>query len=168
MSEHISKVQENARANGSTFQIVVFRLGQEEYALQIGQIKEVVLTPSITTMPQSPEYIKGVSNIRGNIIAIVDLEERFGLKNKQAEIVEGKYTLVVESEEFKMGVLVKDVPNTMAIAESAVDQSLMSGDDQGYVKGIVKLDKRLIILIDIFKVMSSKDLNQSFNRVAAA
>jgi purine-binding chemotaxis protein CheW len=60
------------------------------------------------------------------------------------------------------------VPNTMAIAESAVDQSLMSNDDQSYIKGIVKLDKRLIILIDIFKVMTTKDLNQSFNRVAAA
>src|SRR5687767_8957649 len=168
MSDHMSKVQENAKGAVSSFQIVVFRLGDEEYALQIGQIKEVVRTPSITSMPQSPDYIKGVSNIRGNIIAIVDLEERFGLKNKDAQAINGKYTLVVESEEFKMGVLVKDVPNTMAIAENAVDQSLISNDDQGYIKGIVKLDKRLIILIDIFKVMSTKDLNQSFNRVAAA
>jgi purine-binding chemotaxis protein CheW len=168
MSEQMSKVQDNAKGAASTFQIVVFRLGHEEYALQIGQIKEVVQTPSITSMPQSPEYIKGVSNIRGNVIAIVDLEERFGLKSKDADNVSGKYTLVVESEEFKMGVLVKDVPNTMAIAESAVDQSLMSNDDQSYIKGIVKLDKRLIILIDIFKVMTTKDLNQSFNRVAAA
>lgn len=154
---------------GATMQIVVFKLGQEEYALQIGQIKEVVQTPAITTMPQSPSYVRGVANIRGNIIAIVDLEERFGLRAKtEGQQNDGNYTLVVASDELKMGVLVRDVPNTLAIGESAIDQSISNADEQSYIKGIVKLDKRLIILIDIFKTMSGKELGHSVNRGVAA
>jgi purine-binding chemotaxis protein CheW len=151
---------------GRSFQIVVFKLGTEEYALQIGQIKEVVLTPTITRMPQTPEHIKGVANIRGNIIAIVDLQERFGLGASNGSV--GRYTLVVESEEFKMGVLVPDVPNTLAISESAIDQSIMNVEgEHNYIKGIVKLESRLIILIDIFKVMELKDIGQTLGKTAA-
>jgi purine-binding chemotaxis protein CheW len=67
-----------------------------------------------------------------------------------------------------MGVLVRDVPNTLAIAESAVDQSIVSGDEQSYIKGIVKLEGRLIILIDIFKVMTQKDFGVSLSKNVAA
>lgn len=161
----LNQTKDNQTAQGRTFQIVVFKLGSEEYALQIDQIKEVVLTPTITRMPQTPEHIKGVANIRGNIIAIVDLRERFGLGENNGV---GKYTLVVESEQFKMGVLVPEVPNTLAISESAVDQSLMNMEgEHNYIKGIVKLDTRLIILIDIFKVMELKDIGQTLGKSAA-
>ena len=154
----------------NTFQIIVFKQGNEEYALQIDQIKEVVLTPSITKMPQTPSFIKGVANIRGNIIAIVDLEDKFGVVNKEESVKNaGKYTLVVESEEYKMGILVKDVPNTLAISESDMDQTVIgANDEQSYIKGIVKLGNRLIILIDIFKIMSAKEINQAFHRSIAA
>jgi purine-binding chemotaxis protein CheW len=168
MSENTVETEKKL-ANHSKMQIVVFRLGQEEYALQIDQIKEVVKTPAITPMPQSPKYIKGVSNIRGNIIAIVDLEERFSLEQHATEQsgTKGEYTLVVESDEVKMGVLVRDVPNTLAIADSAIDRSMIGVDDQGYVKGIVKIDKRLIILIDIFKVMSQRETSATLQKSAA-
>lgn len=156
----MSKTEEGKnKTNDKMIQIVVFRLGDEDYALQIDQIKEVVRTPSVTPMPQSPKYIRGVANIRGNIIAIVDLEERFGLATRS--LVDGDsrghYTLVVESEDFKMGILVRDVPNTLAIGESSIDTTMMSSDDQGYIRGIVKVEKRLIILIDIFRIIEHKE-----------
>jgi purine-binding chemotaxis protein CheW len=69
MSTNVQDAAKTQNNHSRTFQIVVFRLGHEEYALPIAQIKEVVQTPSITNIPQSPECIKGVSNIRGNIIA---------------------------------------------------------------------------------------------------
>lgn len=170
MSATQNTATKDVSSGGRTFQIVVFRLGTEEYALSIEQIKEVVLTPNVTKMPQSASYIRGVSNIRGNIIAIVDLEERFGVSNRTVEEGNfGKYTLVVESDEFKMGILVKDVPNTLAISESVVDQSVMTVEgENSYIKGIVKLDSRLIILIDIFKIMTAKELGQSMNKTVAA
>lgn len=152
-------------------QIVVFKLGQEEYGMPIDQIKEVVITPAITRMPQTPEFVKGVANIRGNIIAILDLETKFGLPPSAGNgRSDSNFTLVIESEEFKMGVLVKEVPNTLSISRSAIEESVFAGEglnDQSYITGIVKLDKRLIIMIDIFRVISEQDSRQIFRKQAA-
>src|SRR5215831_2270733 len=139
----------------STQQIVVFKLGQEEYGLNIDQIKEVVITPTVTRMPQTPHYIKGVANIRGNVIAMLDLEEKFGLQQSKERPNGDNFTLVIESEEYKMGILVREVPNTLSVSSSSIEETIFTGDhqsEQSYVTGIVKLDKRLIIMIDIFKV----------------
>jgi purine-binding chemotaxis protein CheW len=164
----VTNQQTEAKKSG-TFQIIVFKQGTEEYALQIDQIKEVVMTPAITKMPQTPVYIKGVANVRGSIIAIIDLEEKFGVKTEHA-LNTGNYTLVVESDEYKMGILVKEVPNTLAISYSDMEQGVLgTGDgEQSYIKGIVKLGGRLIILIDIFKIMSSKEVSSVFQKSVAA
>lgn len=142
-------------------QIVVFKLGEEEYGLPIEQIKEVVITPTITKMPQTPSFVKGVANIRGNIIAILDLEEKFGLfREKKDDSFGSNFTLVIESEDYKMGVLVREVPNTLSISSRSIEETVFTGDpqaDQSYISGIVKLDKRLIIMIDIFKVINEQE-----------
>jgi purine-binding chemotaxis protein CheW len=137
-------------------QIVVFKLGNEEYGLHIDQIKEVVITPTITRMPQTQSYVKGVANIRGNVIAIFDLEERFDLE-RTIQTQGSKYTLVVESEDVKLGLLVNEVPNTVSVNSSDLDESVGiindSNAETNYIKGIIKSGERLIILIDIFKVI---------------
>jgi len=156
--------------NYDTYQLIVFKQGQEEYALHIDQIKEVVITPNITKMPQSASYIKGVANIRGNIIAILDLEERFGLSKSNVEAVNSSknYTLVIESEDFKVGILVKEVPNTLAINANEIDENVNIVQDanveQNYIKGIVKVKNRLIILIDIFKVMTLNEVHSAMGK----
>lgn len=163
--------EKEIKENEQKSQLIVFRLGDEEYGLQIGQIKEVVPTPHITRLPQTPPYVKGVANIRGNIIAVVDLEEKFGLKNDSDEAA-NNYTLVVESDEVKMGVLVRELPNTLNVKQSQIEDSaniIQDGAaDQSYIKGIVKLDDRLIIMLDVFKTMSESELNGVFknNKVA--
>src|SRR4051812_22040909 len=146
-------------------QLIVFKQGQEEYGLTIDQIKEVVITPHITRMPQTPSYVKGVANIRGNIIAIIDLEEKFGLRSPSVETTTvGNYTLVVESDEFKIGILVKEVPNTLTVSEADIEETtnlVHDGTTEGnYLKGVVKVKDRLIILMDIFKVMRQSDIRQ--------
>lgn len=149
------KHKETSNVTSRSLQIVVFKLGVEEYGLQIDQIKEVVITPNITRIPQSPSYVKGVANIRGNVIAIFDLENRFNLTHAQMQ--GGKYTLVVESEDVKMGLLVNEVPNTVSVNSSDLDESVGiindASSDSNYIKGIIKTGERLIILIDIFKVI---------------
>lgn len=153
-----------------TLQIVVFKLGQEEYGLHIDQIKEVVITPTITKMPQTPSYVRGVANIRGNVIAIFDLEDRFNLTRSNVQDSANKYTLVVESEDVKMGLLVKDVPNTVSVNASDLDESVGIINDANaetnYIKGIIKTGERLIILIDIFKVIEHEMLH-SLKKAAA-
>jgi purine-binding chemotaxis protein CheW len=155
-------------SHARNLQIVVFKLGQEEYGLRIDQIKEVVITPVITRMPQMPVFVKGVANIRGNIIAILDLEEKFGLLRSHGSASSGNhFTLVIESDEYKMGILVREVPNTLSIAEASIEDSIFTGDhqaEQSYITGIVKLEKRLIIMIDIFKVINEQEASQLFKK----
>jgi purine-binding chemotaxis protein CheW len=168
MAEH-SKSTEHTKNTHRSLQIVVFKLGNEEYGLHIDQIKEVVITPNITKMPQTPSYVKGVANIRGNVIAIFDLEERFNLTRTIQERG-SKYTLVVESEDVKMGLLVTEVPNTVSVNASDLDESVGIINDanaeSNYIKGIIKAGNRLIILIDIFKVID-QEMTNSLKKAAA-
>jgi purine-binding chemotaxis protein CheW len=158
----------SATGNNHTKQIVVFKLGEEEYGLSIDQIKEVVITPNITRMPQTPSFVKGVANIRGNIIAILDLEEKFGLvRSVDTSNMGNNYTLVIESDEYKMGILVREVPNTLSVSLANIEDTIFTGDqqpEQSYITGIIKLDKRLIIMIDIFKVITEQETHQLFKR----
>ena len=169
-------IQEKTTAGITTgnFQIIVFKQGEEEYALHIDQIKEVVITPTITRMPQTPSFVRGVANIRGNIIAIVDLEEMFGLKRTIPMAIGtnhlGKnFTLVVQSEDLKMGILVNEVPNTLSVSQKDFDESVNIINDSrvnsNYIRGIIKANQRLIILIDIFKVIDHEML-QSIKKTA--
>lgn len=148
-------------------QLIIFKLGAEEYGLSIDQIKEVVLTPRIAKMPQTSPYIKGVANIRGNIIAIMDLEQKFGLSGNEVEknTGNGNYTLVLESEEYKVGILVKEVPNTLSISVSDIDTASnfiqYSSLDSDSIIGVVKSGERMIILIDMMKLIEAENLSSS-------
>lgn len=164
-------IQHEQVPTGPVYQVIVFRLGSEEYGLMIDQIKEVVITPRIARVPLMPSYIKGVANIRGNILAIVDLEEKFGLKegNGETNLASKYYSLVVESEAFNMAILVKDVPNTLSVTESQIDRSggIVTGQtaEKQYIKGIIKTGERLIILIDIHKIITKEDIASTLSQV---
>ena len=166
-----NKTNEHLKNQGRTLQIVVFKLGNEEYGLHIDQIKEVVITPNITKMPQTPSFVKGVANIRGNVISIFDLEERFDL-TRTIQSQGSKYTLVVESDEIKMGLLVNEVPNTVSVNTSDLDESIGiindANSETNYIKGIIKTGSRLIILIDIFKVIDHEMTNAIKKAAVAA
>ncbi|MGF1532221.1 MAG: chemotaxis protein CheW [Bernardetiaceae bacterium] len=148
----------DTRGSKEIAQIIVFRLGQEEYGLSIEQIKEVVATPKVAAVPMSPDYIAGIANVRGNILAIVDLEKKFDLPHPGSDALP-PYTLVVESWEHNMGLLVRQVPNTLSIPEADIDRSPQVIAERNYVEGIARVgEDRLIILIDIFKVISKQEL----------
>lgn len=139
-------------------QLIVFRLDDEEYALPIEQIKEVVITPRIAKMPQTPPYIKGVANIRGNILAIMDLAQRLGIRQQSDEI--GGYTLVVESEAHKVGILVKEVPGTLTInvddIDAAADFIQYTSLQAHCLIGVVKAADRMILLMDMLKLLQGE------------
>lgn len=153
------------KAVSATAQFIVFKLGGEEYGLPIDLIKEVVITPAITRIPLAPKHIKGVANVRGTILAVVDLEERLSVKEESetTETVKPNFLLVIESEDYKMGILVKEVPNTLSVAAESIDNSTglvqESGNEKGYVKGIIKTEKRLVILVDVFKLISREEVS---------
>ncbi len=154
-------------------QLIVFKLEGQEYALFIDQIKEVVITPPLTPVPLTPPYIKGVANVRGEILAMIDLVERFGLQKQAQESTLKKltFTLVIADEEKKMGLLVEELPQTISVLETdMVQPSLIfqTEEEKNYIQSIVRLQtkentQRLIIVIDLNKIILKEEVNTTIN-----
>ncbi len=154
------------------YQLIIFALAGQEYALFIDQIKEVVITPTITPVPLTAPYIKGVANIRGDVLAMADLEERFDLKPQGSDkmpidVKKHNFTLVIASDEIKMGILVKELPNTLTILETDMIQPSLiyeNENEKNYILSIVKLEERLIIVIDLNKIILKEDVNSTIEK----
>jgi len=133
--------------------IVGFRIGNETYGVRIGSVREIVRVPEITSVPSAPDLIEGVINLRGKIIPVMDLRKRFG----QTEIVSDKKNriLVVELENKLIGLIVNAASEVLKIPPSEVDSpgSVFAEGESSYVTGVGKLKGRLIILLDIAKLL---------------
>lgn len=160
---------EKVQGNGyePEMHLVVFKLGAEEYGIKIEQVKEVTVTPDIAKMPQTPSFIKGVSSIRGDIIAIMDLADRFNIKSVesgQRRVSRNTYTLVIEGPGYTMGLIVNEVPQTASVPLSSIDRTpniiAQKNINENYIEGIGKLGGRLIIILDLFKILSAEEIKQ--------
>jgi purine-binding chemotaxis protein CheW len=133
--------------------IVGFRIGNETYGVRIASVREIVRVPEITSVPSAPDLIEGVINLRGKIIPVMDLRKRFG----QTEIVSDKKNriLVVELENKLIGLIVNAASEVLKIPPSDVDSpgSVFAEGESSYVTGVGKLKGRLIILLDIAKLL---------------
>jgi len=134
-------------------QVVGFRIGEETFGVRIGSVREIVRVPEITTVPNAQETIEGVINLRGKIIPVVDLRKRFG----QIDIVADKKNriLVVELESKLVGLIVNSASEVLKIPPSEIESpgSVFADGESSYVTGVGKLKNRLIILLDISKLL---------------
>src|SRR5215831_19686870 len=134
-------------------QVVGFRIGNETYGVKIGSVREIVRVPEITSVPSAPDLVEGVINLRGKIIPVMDLRKRFG----QTEIQPDKKNriLVVELENKFVGLIVNAASEVLKIPPSDIEApgSVFAEGESGYVTGVGKLKGRLIILLDISKLL---------------
>src|SRR3979409_213442 len=139
-------------------QVVGFRIGNETYGVRIGAVREIVRVPEITSVPSAPDLIEGVINLRGKIIPVMYLRKRFG----QTEIQNDKRNriLVVELDNKLIGLIVNAASEVLKIPPSEVEPpgSVFADGESGYVTGVGKLKGRLIIMLDIAKLMHQPDL----------
>jgi purine-binding chemotaxis protein CheW len=146
--------------------LIVFKLGEEEYGIRIEQVKEVTITPEITRMPKTPSFIKGVANIRGDIIAIMDLEERFQIRTAKPDPAGTRhtYTLALEARDYTIGLIVRDVPQSLTLPVSKLDKTPAFIQDininENFIEGIGKIEGRLIIVLDILRILSAEEAQQ--------
>lgn len=138
-------------------QLVVFDLASEAYGVDIGAVREIIRTQTITRMPRTPDYVVGVINLRGKVTPVVDLRKRFGLD----EVEEGlaKRIIVVDTGERSMGFVVDAVSEVLRIPSASVEppSSVVMGVDSDYMVGIVKLPDRLISLLDLDRVLEASE-----------
>jgi purine-binding chemotaxis protein CheW len=151
-------------------QVVGFRIGEETFGVRIGSVREIVRVPEITTVPNAQETIEGVINLRGKIIPVVDLRKRFG----QIEITTDKKNriLVVELGNKLVGLIVNSASEVLKIPPSEIESpgSVFADGESSYVTGVGKLKGRLIILLDISKLLHRpefKKLEEAAEPVAA-
>ena len=145
-------------------QLIVFQLGDEEYGIRIGQVKEVTVTPEVTKMPKTPAFIKGIANLRGDIIAILDLEERFQLRPAGRELPASSFTIAVEAPGYTIGLLVREVPRPLSLPLSLLEPApeLLpdSGQRDKYLEGIAKLPDGggVVIVLDMLKLLTPAEI----------
>jgi purine-binding chemotaxis protein CheW len=141
---------ENKRQDGETsYHLVTFHLAREEYGVEISGVQEIIRATDITPVPGAPRHVKGVINLRGKIIPVVDLRTRFNLpaiaENDAQRIV------VVELGEKRLGMLVDSVSQVIRLPAGVVEDIPEEATtiDDNCIKGIGKLDSRLIIMLDL-------------------
>lgn len=155
--------------NNKKVHLIIFKIRDEEFAIEIDKIREVVPTPTISKMPQSPSYVPGIATIRGKAIVTIDLTKKFGLVSLDEESEHFAYTMIVSTQKFTIGILIHEVPvnqivdgnNIQSTAEDFSETTL----DETYVIGMLKLDGRVIFLMDIDELVEGDRLK---NRVSAS
>lgn len=140
---------------------MTFRLDQEEYGVEILNVREIIGLMDITRVPRTTDHIRGVINLRGKVIPVIDLRVKFGMES----VVETEHTVIIvvqyqdNEEQLTMGVLVDEVLEVVNILPDMLSQapSLGSSEDTAeFLLGVGKLDERMIFLLDINKVILSR------------
>jgi purine-binding chemotaxis protein CheW len=125
-------------------QLIVFRVGDEEFGVPIGTVLEIIKVGVITPIPDSPSFIKGLINVRGDIVAIIDVRARFSLST-QEEL--SRHIVIIKQEGSLFGLLVNEVLEVLRIHNSDIKAPprLMSKIHEDYVRGVITHDARLIL-----------------------
>jgi len=142
---------------------LTFSLAEEEYGIGILKIKEIIGMMPITTVPQTPEFVKGVINLRGKVIPVVDLRVRFGMES--IDYTERTCIIVVEIESqsgtVMIGIVVDSVSEVLNIKGDDIADTPTFGTklDTEYILGMAKMEGGVKILLDIDRVLSSKEIS---------
>ena len=138
-------------------QLVVFELAKELYGINIAMVESIIKMQSITQLPQTPTYIKGVTNLRGTVLPVIDLRLRFGLDvqpdTKQTRVI------IVTMGNLKVGIMVDGVSEVLRVSDDTIEPlpSMVNSVNSDFLKGIVRLEDRLIILLEVEKVLDLEE-----------
>lgn len=138
-------------------QLVVFELANEFYGIDIAVVESIIKMQAITQLPQTPTYIKGVTNLRGTVLPVIDLRIRFGLETqpdtKQTRVI------IVTMGKVKVGVMVDGVSEVLRISDGSIEPlpAMVNSVNADFLKGIVRLEDRLIILLEVEKVLALQE-----------
>jgi purine-binding chemotaxis protein CheW len=152
-------------------QVVGFRIGNETFGVLIASVREIVRVPEITAVPSAPDTVEGVINLRGKIIPVMDLRKRFGHVDIQPD--KKNRILVVELQGKLVGLIVNAASEVLKIPPSEIEApgSVFAEGESSYVTGVGKLKGRLIILLDVSKLLHQqevKKLEEAADLVGAA
>lgn len=149
------KVQEETK------QLIIFKLGNEEFGVDILQVREIEkIDQGVTRVPKSPAFVEGVINLRGEIVPIVDLRKRFGLMAR--EVGHEARVIIVEVNDNQVGMIVDAVVEVIRVGVSAIEltPTITKGVDVYFLSGVAKIDSRLVILINLERALSADEIKE--------
>ena len=140
-------------------QLVVFELGDENFGVDISAVESIIKMQELTKVPHAPGFVEGVTNLRGIVLPVLDLRKRFGMPKDEGS--KDTRIVVTNVDDVKVGMIVDSVSEVLTIPESVIEVTppMISSIDTAFITGIAKLDNRLIILLDLSKVLSAKEQN---------
>ena len=149
----ITKEQTESKAG----KYLTFALADEEYGLEILKVREIIGIMDIAEVPQTPDFVKGVINLRGKVIPVIDLRSKFQMET--IEQTEETCIIVVDVDGVEMGIIVDRVSEVLDIASEEIEEppSFGANVDTDFILGMGKAQERVTILLDISKVLSQFD-----------
>lgn len=157
-------MEQAQRKDDELMQLVTFSIGEEEFGVDILKVQEIIRIMEITKVPRAQDFVEGVINLRGKVIPIIDLRRRFGFASKEHD----KHTriIVIEINNMIVGFVVDSVSEVLRIPAATVEPPppVVAGVESEYISGVGKLEDRLLILLDLDKLLSSEDL-EAFSQV---
>jgi purine-binding chemotaxis protein CheW len=134
--------------------VIAFSLRDEEYGLNIDYVQSIERLSPITRVPNVPSYVKGVINLRGNIIPLIDFQSKLNLG--QVEYSESTRVIIVKLEEIELGFIVDKTSNVINIPSDAIEAAASSGFNTDYFEGIAKYEGRLITLVNLEEIIKTE------------
>ncbi len=167
MSENMNTAIETQTAGSLAAQAgkhLTFKLAEEEYGLEILKVQEIIGMMNVTRVPKMPEFIRGVINLRGKVIPVLDLRLKFSMDTH--EDTERTCIIVVQllssGQEMTMGIIVDEVSEVLDITAEQIEPPPSFGPafDTDYILGMGKIDKKVVMMLDIEKVLAGQQLQQ--------
>ncbi|AFS77999.1 chemotaxis protein, CheW-like protein [Gottschalkia acidurici 9a] len=138
-------------------QYVVFKLGEEEYGLDIMNVSEIILYQETVKLPNVPSFIDGIINYRGSVIPIICLKKRFNIELKDND--HNTRIIIININDNQVGFIVDEASQTIKIDDNDVDPApdIVSGIDIKFITGVGKINDRLVLLVDLEKVLTDEE-----------
>lgn len=138
-------------------QLVVFELENEKYGVDIASVEGIIKMQEITRLPHAPEFIEGITNLRGTIVPVVDLRTRFGLPRK--EPTRDTRIVIANMDSSKVGIIVDAVTQVIRVPDDKIEPppQMSVTINSAFIKNIAKLESELVILLDLGKVLSTEE-----------
>jgi purine-binding chemotaxis protein CheW len=154
----MAQIEKNNNANSDELQLVSFNIGTEEFGVEILKVQEINRMVEITKVPQAPHYVEGVINLRGKVIPIIDLRKRFNLDVKEYD--KNTRIVVVDISGSIMGMIVDAVSEVLRLPSSTIEPppEIVTGLNAEYIKGVAKLEDRLLIFLDLSRVIDAAEM----------
>lgn len=155
----MSKNEEAKKDQKELLQLVSFKIGDEEFGVDILSVQEINRMSQITKVPNTPEFIEGVINLRGRIIPVIDLRVKLGMIRKEHS--KNTRIVVVELKGQTIGFIVDEVSEVLRIPKEITEAppDMVGGVNSDYITSIGKLEDRLLILLDLEKILSTSEFN---------